>query len=216
MTPSLVDRLLVLDDHPIVLEGLARLLNRQTDIGVVVTASSIDEAFLRIAEQPPDAVVVDLTIGGEDGLEFVRRIRERLEIPILLLSMHDENVYAERALRVGASGYVMKSEPTEVLLAALRRVLSGGTYFSEAIRDKVFLGLGPNTSRDVGVELLSNRELQVFRMLGEGLSTRRIADRLHLSVKTIETHRAKIKVKLGCRDGSELLREAVAWVLSGA
>jgi DNA-binding NarL/FixJ family response regulator len=164
----------------------------------------------------PDVAVVDISLHGSDGLELTKSIRaERPDLPVLIVSMHDEALYAERALHAGASGYIMKQEVSTQIVSALRTVLEGGTYLSDEMRERLALA-GPanqaNARPQTGVEALTDRELEVFSLIGHGVSTRSIAEQLHLSVKTVETHRAHIKTKLQVDTAPELVRRAVQWV----
>jgi DNA-binding NarL/FixJ family response regulator len=210
-----VSRVLIVDDHPIVRSGLGQLVQQEADLQVCGEASDASEALDEIERKKPDLVLVDISLGGSSGIELTKTIRERYErLPVLVLSMHDESLYAERALRAGAKGYVMKQEAAETVLKAIRKVLGGGLYVSDTIAARMlqeFVEGGSDQAR-VGVETLSDRELEVFEMIGRGMPTREIAERLHLSVKTIETHRAHIKQKLNLRNATELLHHAVHWM----
>jgi len=162
----------------------------------------------------PDILIVDISLNGPDGLELLKNIRIKVpRLPVLILSMHDESVYAERALRVGANGYIMKQEATEKVLVALRRILSGEIYVSEKIANSMLQHYvhGTNSAPHSSVAELTNRELEVFRLIGEGHGTRQIADELHLSVKTVESYQAHIKEKLSLRSARELVQHAVQW-----
>lgn len=213
--PSRPARILVVDDHAIVRHGLVRLLEAHDDLEVCGEAADADEALRLVDELGPGMAVVDLALEGTDGLELVERITEGSGmIRCLVLSVHDESLYAERALRAGASGYVMKEEATDTLVKAIRTVLDGEVFVSERIMDGILRKLAGRASGLVGspLETLTDRELQVFRLLGEGNSTREVADQLGLSMKTIETHRAKIMDKLGLENATQLLHRAIEWV----
>jgi DNA-binding NarL/FixJ family response regulator len=219
-TQSSTDRrgkrtVLIVDDHPIVRQGLAQLINQEHDLVVCAQAEDAHEAMRAVRESQPDMVIVDISLKGASGVELIKDLQvQRPDLPILTLSMHDEAVYGERALRAGARGYIMKQEATEKVVTAIRRVLAGEVYVSDGMAAKMVSKLVGGASKKTGspVERLSDRELEVFRMLGEGYNTREMAEKLHLSVKTIETYRAHIKDKLALQDASELLRSAIQWV----
>jgi len=203
------------DDHPIVRQGLAQLINQEHDLVVCGQAEDAHEAIRAVRENEPDMVIVDISLKDTSGVELIKDLQvQHPELPILTLSMHDEAVYGERALRAGARGYIMKQEAIEKVVTAIRRVLAGEVYVSDGMAAKMVSKLVGGASKRTGslVERLSDRELEVFRMLGEGYNTRETAEKLHLSVKTIETYRAHIKDKLALQDASELLRAAIQWV----
>ncbi|HUS93529.1 MAG TPA: response regulator transcription factor [Phycisphaerae bacterium] len=213
-------RVLIVDDHPVVREGLSRRINRQDDMEVCGEAETRSDALAAIAACRPDLAIVDLGLKDSSGLELIKDIKVRYpDLPVLVLSMQDESVYAERVLRAGARGYVMKHEATEKVLLAARRVLEGKVYLSEKLSadflDILFGGRKGPPGASAG-ELLTDRELEVFELLGQGLGTRQIAERLYLSVKTIENHREHIKEKLKLSSAPELVRRAVLWVQSQA
>ena len=206
---------LIVDDHPIVRQGLAQLINQEHDLVVCGQAEDAHEAIRAVRENEPDMVIVDISLKDTSGVELIKDLQvQHPELPILTLSMHDEAVYGERALRAGARGYIMKQEAIEKVVTAIRRVLAGEVYVSDGMAAKMVSKLVGGASKRTGslVERLSDRELEVFRMLGEGYNTRETAEKLHLSVKTIETYRAHIKDKLALQDASELLRAAIQWV----
>lgn len=208
-------KVLVVDDHPVVRQGLALLINHEPDLAVCGEAATAAEALKAIADARPDVAIVDLSLKGASGLDLIKDIKVRHPgLPVLVLSMSDENVYAERALRAGARGYMMKEEATEKVLTALRRVLGGAVYLSDAMASRLLSQFVAGDAAGGGspVDRLSDRELEVFRLIGQGLGTGEIARRLHLSPKTIETHRAHIKVKLGLDSGTDLLRQAIRFV----
>lgn len=209
-------RIVLVDDHPIVRNGLAVLLSHERDLTVSGQAASAAEALAILAKSVPDLIVVDISIAGTNGIELTKILRERYpSLPALILSMHDEDVYAERALRAGAKGYVMKQESPDVVLKAVRVVLQGGVHVSERISTRLLSGLASAAEGElprIGVERLSDRELEVFELIGRGLSTRQISDNLKVSVKTAESHRANIKRKLKLRSSSELAHRAIRWV----
>lgn len=207
-------RVFVVDDHPIVRQGLALLINRESDLVICGDAEDAHTAMLSIAATKPDILVIDISLNGPDGLDLLKDIRtHHPDLPVLILSMHDESVYAERALRAGAQGYIMKQEATEKVLIALRRILSHEIYISERIANRMlqrYIG-SPSTGRPSSIADLTDRELEVFRLIGEGHSTRQIAEGLHISVKTVESYQAHIKEKLSLRSARELVQHAIQW-----
>src|SRR6202049_4280814 len=185
----------LVDDHPIVRQGLTLLINQESDLAVCGEAEEMHTAVVAILAARPDILIVDISLNGPDGLELLKNIRIKVpRLPVLILSMHDESVYAERALRVGANGYIMKQEATEKVLVALRRILSGEIYVSEKIANSMLQHYvrGANPSEASSVSELTDRELEVFRLIGEGHGTRQIAEALHLSIKTVESYQAHI------------------------
>lgn len=207
-------RILIVDDHPVVRQGLRWMINREADLVVCAEAGDDHEALEAIRASRPAAAIVDLVLGDASGIELIKDIKARHPcVAVLVVSMHDEALYAERALRAGASGYIMKHEATEELLRALRRVLSGTLYLSDGMTSRMLSRFAVGAPLEAGspVERLSDRELEVFELIARGRSTRDIAHALHLSVKTIETHRAHIKEKLSLESGAELLRYAAIW-----
>ena len=218
ITPKDKTRIFLVDDHHIVRMGLAQLINQEADLMVCGEADSSEEAAVGIAKLIPDIAVVDISLGEDDGVELIKRIGVlHPEVKILVLSMHDEDIYAERALRAGAGGYIMKREAAETVITAIRKVLRGDIYLSgtmsERLLGRIFHGT-PTAGLHVGD--LSNRELEVFELIGIGWSTKEIAERLGLSVKTVETYREKLKIKLKLKDSSELLRQAIRWMKKGS
>ncbi|MBW3540124.1 MAG: response regulator transcription factor [Planctomycetes bacterium] len=211
-----VARILIVDDHPVMRRGLAQVIGDQPDLTVVAEASSIDEALGMVDEHQPDLMLIDLSLGDGSGIELLRQVREKnAHVRMLVTSMHDETLFAERVLRAGGRGYVHKSAPTETLLEAIRHVLEGGIHLSPAMSSRLLdqvVGGAPVGDRSP-VEKLSDRELEVFQMIGEGMITKQIAARLGLSAKTIETYRENIKSKLNLNNAAELTRHAVQWVL---
>jgi DNA-binding NarL/FixJ family response regulator len=210
-------KVIIVDDHPIVRQGLAELINNEQDLTVCGHAEDAHEALAIIKESGPDMVIVDISLKETSGMELIKDIKAQYpDLPVLALSMHDESLYAERALRAGAKGYIMKVEATENVVTAIRKVLSGQIYVSDRMAAKMvrkLVGGGPQAGASA-IESLSDRELEVFCLIGQGFGTRQIAERLHLSVKTIETYRAHIKVKLDLADSSELLQYAIQWASS--
>jgi DNA-binding NarL/FixJ family response regulator len=211
-------RVLVVDDHPIVRQGLVQLLNCESDFMVCAEAGDARKAMAAIAEAKPDLGIVDISLQGTNGIELIKNIVAQWpDFPILVLSMHDESLYAERALRAGAKGYLMKQEAPEKLMEALRRILNGQIYVSEKLSNKMMHNAigGKNREDTSPVANLSDRELEVLQLIGQGHGTRQIAEDLCLSVKTIESHRAHIKEKLTLKTAPEMVRFAVQWVSAG-
>jgi len=210
-------RILIVDDHPVVRRGFRQLLGEQPNLTPCAEAAASAEALDAAREYLLELALVDITLGdgGDSGLELIKQLRAaHPDLPLLAVSMHDEVLYAERALAAGAQGYVMKRVPDETLLEAVRHVLDGGVYVSDAMRERLLerpaetVAGGGNGSP---LAQLSDREMEVFRLIGQGLAPRHIAERLHLSVKTVETHRRHLKQKLGLESSGELRRYAVAW-----
>ena len=208
-------RILIVDDHPIVKQGLAALINHESDLVVCGQAEDSHEAIKAVRELNPNMAIIDITLKETSGLELIKDIHAQYpNLPVLALSMHDENLYAERSLRAGAMGYIMKQEATENVIEAIRRILRGEIYVSERMAGKMVRKLvtGQTETSSSQVDSLSDRELEVFSFIGRGHGTRQISERLHLSVKTIETYRAHIKDKLNLADAAELLQYAIQWV----
>jgi DNA-binding NarL/FixJ family response regulator len=193
------------------------LINQQHDMHVCGEAEEAQAAMQSIADKKPDIIILDISLKGPDGLELLKSIRAVYpDLPVLVLSMHDEATYAERALRARANGYIMKQEATEKVLVALRRIFNGEVYLSDSMSKKMlrqYIGGAPSLLES-RIAALSDRELEVFRRIGEGRATREIAEELHLSVKTVETYQAHIKDKLSLRSGRELIQHAVQWKMN--
>ena len=206
-------KIIVVDDHPIVRQGLTELINHENDLVVCCQAEGASEAMEFIKESDPDIIIVDISLKETNGLELIKDIKVRYpQLPILVLSMHDEFLYAERSLRAGARGYIMKQEATDRVIMAIRKVLKGELYISDSMTAKMVDRLVGGATESSPVNALSDRELEVFDMLGQGHGTRYISEKLHLSIKTIETYRAHIKRKLNLSDATELIQHAVQWV----
>jgi DNA-binding NarL/FixJ family response regulator len=207
----------VVDDHPLLRQGLALLINQQQDLEVCGEAEEAQAAMQAIAQRKPDILIVDISLSGPDGLDLLKNVRASYpDLPVLILSMHDEAIYAERALRARANGYIMKQEATEKVLVAVRRILNGEVYLSERMANKMlqqYIG-GARATIDSRIAALSDRELEVFRLIGEGRGTRAIAEEMHLSIKTVETYQAHIKEKLSLRSGRELIQHAIQWKIN--
>jgi DNA-binding NarL/FixJ family response regulator len=205
----------LVEDHPITREGFAQLINFQEDLHVCGEAGSVGRALAGIETTKPDLVIVDISLIESNGLELIKALMARCPaLAILVLSTHDETLYAERAVRAGARGYVMKQAPTIEVMKAIRAVLSGELYLSENMRSRMVRQhlRGKTAPRQSDVEVLSDRELEIFEMIGNGRTTRQIALKLHLSISTVETHRAHIKEKLRLANSVELVRHAVEWI----
>lgn len=210
-------KILIVDDHPVFREGLVRILNQVKEWLVVGEAASATEAMKMLSTLHPDLVIVDFALEGSNGIDLVRDLRTRkTEIRLLMLSMHKESLYAERALRAGANGYIMKKESGAKLLDAVRQVLKGQTYLSDTMKEAVLQKL-TGSSVDVSQtpeELLSDREFEIFQLIGQGYGTRQIADELSLSIKTVESHREHIRDKMHLASTFELVQSAIHWVAS--
>jgi DNA-binding NarL/FixJ family response regulator len=210
-------RVLIVDDHPLLRKGVSQLIDQEKDLVVVAEAEDAHKALAAIEQSKPEVALIDITLHGASGIELLKDIKARFpKLKMLVLSMHDESVYAHRALRAGASGYIMKQEGTEKVLVALRKVLKGEVYLSDRLGSRLLHTLvsGRPTLTTSPVEKLSDRELEVFSLIGQGHGTRPIAEKLHLSVKTIESHRAHIKEKLHLQSAAELVHHAIQWVQS--
>ena len=214
-SPTESRRIVVVDDHPIVRRGLIELINEAEGLQVCGEAADVASALELVQREQPDLALIDLTLGDGHGLDLIKRISSAgLAVKMLVVSMLDESLYADRVLRAGASGYLRKEQATDHIVSAIRKVLAGEIYLSPLATARV---LNQVASSDAAVrspvETLSDRELEVFELLGDGLASREIAARLTLSVKTVETYREKIKAKLGLRNGSELTRHAIHWAM---
>ncbi|MDB6054073.1 MAG: two component transcriptional regulator, LuxR family [Verrucomicrobiales bacterium] len=208
-------KILVVDDHPMTRAGVVQLINKQSDIEVCQEAGNPSEAMQSLSKIHPDLVMTDMTMPGRSGVEFIKDILALYpSLSILVVSMHDEVIYAERAIRAGARGYIMKEAGGEKLLAAIRRVLSGQVYVSDEMSQRILDAMSGQTPRGSSspIKKLSDREFEVLQLIGHGKSTREIAGQLHLSPKTVDVHRAHIKEKLELKDSTSLVRHAVRWI----
>lgn len=207
-------KIYIVDDHPLMRKGMAMTLENSVEFTVCGQSESAEEALSEIPSLKPDACVVDISLPGMNGIELVKNLLAQYPtLKMLVVSRHDEELYAERAIRAGAKGYVMKLEAGEVLVSAVRQVMNGGIYLSDKIGSQLIMKLASGqTAGDNPLELLSDRELEVFELTGKGESTKEIAQRLHVSVKTIDTYRARIKEKMHLKTANELMRRAVQWV----
>lgn len=205
-------RVLIVDDHPLMRRGLAELLREEPNVVVCGEAADPSSAWQAIEEVHPQLMILDLSLREGDGLELIKSVRAlHPDLRILVVSMHDEKLYAERALRAGAMGYVQKQDPPETVLRALREVLAGKVFVSQVVSERLVRSLIPGEPRPkrTSLESLSDRELEVLNLMGEGLTTQQIAERLHLSVKTVHSHRERLKLKLRLENTAELVRYAV-------
>lgn len=213
-------RIFLVEDHPVTREGFAQLINFQSDLQVCGQASGMAPALSQIPALNADLVIVDLSLAGESGLELIKNLSSRLpHVKTLVLSAHSEWLYAERALRAGSRGYVMKNAPTHEIMSAIRQVLNGALYLSQKMSNRLvrkIAGMRSFATARSELEPLSDRELEVFMLIGEGCSTRQIGESLRLSVSTVETYRAHIKEKLGIQSGTELAQRAFDWARAGA
>lgn len=210
-------KIIIVDDHPIVRQGLENLINHESDLSVCGQAENAHQAMKAIKMLNPDMIIVDISLEEKNGLELIKDINAQYpRLPILALSMHDETLYAERVLRAGAKGYIMKQQATENVIEAIRKVLSGQLYVSNRMTARMMhkLARGKLEMGASATDCLSDRELEVFLLIGRGHGTRQISERLHLSIKTIETYRAHIKEKLNLAGAAELLQYAIHWVNS--
>lgn len=210
-------KVFLVDDHPLVREWLSQLIQREEDLMVCGEAEDTHDAIVKIGETKPDIVIADISLKTTHGLELVKDLQAQFpKLPVLVLSMHDESLYAERVLRAGAMGYITKQESTRKVLQAIRQVLSGQIFVSEKMAARMVhkLVAGRQQEHTSPVERLTDRELEVFQLIGKGQGTRKIAEELHLGIKTVESYRARIKDKLKLEDGTQLLQQAIQWVHS--
>jgi DNA-binding NarL/FixJ family response regulator len=207
-------RIMIVDDHPLTRRGIAELIAQQPDLSVCCEAGTARHALEQTKVNPPDLMLIDISLPDRHGLELIKDLEAlHHSLPVLVISMHDESVYAERALRAGARGYLMKNEGGEKLLRAIRQVLRGEVYVSENLSAKIIDAFSGRQCRaaDSTIASLTDREFEVFELIGQGMSTREMADQMGLSPKTVETHRLHIREKLGLRSGAELVRRALRW-----
>jgi len=217
--PAVKSRVFLVDDHAMFREGMRQLIDREADLTVCGDVADADEAMREIREKKPDLVIADISLSGTTGIDLIKNIKAEFpDLPVLVVSMHEESLYAERVLRAGAMGYVMKQEAAKAVKVAIRNVLGGDIYLSvrvSATRLAKFM-LGGKASQPASpIETLSDRELEVFRMLGEGKATRQIAEELDLTIPTINSFRNRIKEKLNLKNSTELILHAVQWVREG-
>lgn len=208
-------RVFIVDDHSVVRQGLKQFINTEADMCVCGEAEDSSEAVRLLEQTNPHIAIVDISLKGANGIELTKAIKHRFNVPVLILSMLDEGIYAERAIKAGAKGYIMKSESIERVIFAVREILAGRIYMSPVLKETLLVKLlaDPADRGNSPIDSLTNRELEVFRLIGEGLSTRHIAGDLLLSVKTIETYRERIKKKLNLASSDELVQYAIQWRL---
>lgn len=216
---SIQHGILLVDDHPLLLEGLERLINAEPGIRVCGMAGDVQQALKMVETEKPDLIITDLTLPGRNGLELIKDLAAtHPEIPIIVLSMHDEMIYAERVLRAGGRGYVMKDTPPGCLLEAIRAVLTGGVFASRAVTSHLLRSLSggrANAKPGFPLKCLTDREMEVFELIGRAKSNQEIATQLGISPRTVDAHRSHIREKLGLADGSELTRHAIRWIEVG-
>lgn len=210
--------IVLVDDHPLLRKGLARTIETEADLNVIAQVDTAEAALEEIENVNPDLAIVDISLPGMSGMELIKHLQSRApDVEILVVSRHDETLYAERCIRAGARGYVMKQEASDDIVTAIRKVLNGRIFVSEDINERLLQSMAEGGRERVmqsPLEVLSDRELEVFELTGKGGSTREIAEQLHLSVKTIESYRARIKNKLNFDSANELMKHAVQWVES--
>lgn len=207
-------RILIVDDHPLVRAGFAQLIGDCPDLEVCGEAADMADALKQVDATAPDLAIIDLSLSGGSGLDLIEHIKARNKnILMLVASMHDETLYAERVLAAGARGYINKQEAQESIIQAIRQVLSGKVYLSQHMTDRLLSGMIDANREKRALDRLSNRELQVFELIGQGVATSQMAEQLNRSVKTIETHQAHIKKKLGLGSAHELTQRAIRWVM---
>lgn len=217
MTASQVSRILIVDDHPVVREGMARLLELEKDMEICGSVGTAREVLNLVDKVHPDIVVADMTLPDRSGLELIKDLKAlHPRLPVLVISMHDESLYAERVLRAGGRGYVMKNTASDHLLRAIRQVLQGGYYLSSQASQRLAEAFSSHRSKQSNspIRQLTDREFEVLQLIGLGKSAREVAEQLHISSRTVDAHRAHMKRKLGMKDGNELVRFAVRWVES--
>lgn len=212
-------KILIVEDHPIVRRGFASLINHEPDLVVCGDAEDVHGALEAIDRCQPDLVLIDIFLKDSSGIDLIKTLQERCKgLPVLVVSMHEESLYADRVIRAGAMGYVMKREAEQTIVTAIRRILEGRVYLSDRMQERVLLSYSGRRTEAARspLEALSDRELEIFERLGHGQSIRKIAEDLHLSVKTVDAHRAHIKEKLALESSTEVLQHAVRWVQSGS
>jgi DNA-binding NarL/FixJ family response regulator len=208
-------RILLVDDHPITRQGVGVLINQEADLEVIGETDSAPGAIALLHKQPADLAIIDITLKTTNGIELMKHIRVLApDMPVLVMSMHDEGVYAERAMRAGARGYIMKQEASSRVLTAIRTVLAGELHLSDRMKERMLHRLVNNRKEEVrfSIDTLSDREMEVFQLIGEGYSTRQVAAKLNLSVKTIDSYREHLKLKLQLESGKDLVRYAIQWM----
>lgn len=212
-----IKKILIVDDHPVCRKGVRYLLENESDLAVCGEAETTDEALQQIEITNPDLVLIDLSLRDSNGIDLIKLAKSRYghQLKMIVLSMHEETLLVERVIRAGARGYVTKKEAAQHLTAAIRNVLEGKFYLSEATKEKALQSEFSSTSQESSMQSLSDRELEIFQLIGEGMTTALIAKSLHLSIKTVEGYRANIRSKLSLKDNMELIRCAVRWTQAG-
>jgi DNA-binding NarL/FixJ family response regulator len=216
-TDDSIKRILIVDDHPLIVKGLKQTINEEKDLTVCGDANDINSAMKKVSELSPHAIIVDISLKSSSGIDLIKTVKARHpEIPTLVYSMHDESVFAERVLRAGAKGFVMKDQPADVLLCAIRKVLAGNMYFNDSIITKLLDRYSGTGSGDMqlSVKSLTDRELQIFQLIGQELKSSMIATKLNISIKTVEAHREHIRRKLNIQDPADLNKFAKEWFQS--
>ena len=209
-------RVVLVEDHPLFREQVAQLINREADMEVCGEADNVRDALALLQSTSVDIVIVDLTLKGLSGLELLKDLKaQTIDIPVLVLSMHDELLYAERVLRAGARGYITKNETSNEVMAAIRKVLGGEIYLGSRMASRVLENFSLGPKKQNGVGQLTDRELEIFELIGRGRTTREISSRLHLGMSTVDTYRTRIKSKLNLENASQLSHEAIRWVSAG-
>lgn len=217
MSDSNKTKIILIDDHPLMRKGVAMTLEEEIDFDVVAQASDAESSIAMFDEHKPDVAIIDISLPGMNGLELLKHVISRFpDVKCLIVSRHEEELYAERAIRAGARGYLMKVEAGDKIVQAVRQVINGGLYLSSDINQKILMNLatGSSSANQTPLEILSDRELEVFELIGNGVPTKEIAAKMHVSVKTIESYRSRIKQKLKIESASELMHHAVKWVQS--
>lgn len=212
-------KIFLVEDHPLFRAMLVQLIENELEMMVCGEAANIEDALTGIEKTQPDAAIVDITLAGASGLELIKDLKARdSHVPVLVVSMHEEKLYAERVLRAGARGYISKQEQPAEVVKAIRSVMEGHIYVSQGVTGAILekIGLGGKTAKTPGIEALSDREIEVFQLVGRGLNTREIAERIHLGQTTVDTYRQRIKEKLGIKNAAELYQRAVQWVTENA
>ncbi|MFN1834168.1 response regulator [Balneola sp. MJW-20] len=215
MSKGLKKQIVIVDDHPMMQKGLSMTLESDLGFEVLKQFNSAEEMLREYEELDPDLAIIDISLPGMSGLELIKHIQSRTpDLKILVVSRHDESLYAERVIRAGAKGYVMKLEAGDQLIKAVKKILNGGVYVSEEVSERLLMGMvgGHKDITESPIDQLSDRELEVFEFTGKGNTTREIAEKLHLSIKTVESYRARIKTKLNLSNATELMMYAVKWV----
>jgi DNA-binding NarL/FixJ family response regulator len=209
-------RVMLVEDHPMFREQLTHLINKETDMHVCAETDNTRDALILLQSTPADIVIVDLMLKGTSGLELIKDLKaQQINVPVLVLSMHDELLYAERVLRAGARGYITKHETSREVMAAIRKVLTGEIYLGSRMASRVLESFSAQPLAQNGVSQLTDRELEIFELIGRGRTTREISGRLHLGMSTVDTYRARIKAKLNLENASQLSHEAIRWVSAG-